>query len=149
MEPRETLYAECVEAIENYHKPTTTKAKVATTPIDEEPPFNLENVQEVIAEIRPFLKEHGGNVKVDHVDEENRNVDVTLEGQCATCPLATTLQPCKEVLRAGLQPRKNRVVDSAKSCVSNIRKKQTRGIHTSRHSSTRLLLLIYIYSTQC
>jgi Fe-S cluster biogenesis protein NfuA len=96
---------------QSYH----TQAKVATTPTDEEPPFNLENLQEVIAEIRPFLNEHGGNVKVDHVDEENRNVDVTLEGQCATCPLATRLQPCKEVLRAGLQPRKNRVVDSAKS----------------------------------
>jgi len=84
-------------SIENYDKPTT-QAKVATTPINE-PPFNLENVQEFIAEIHPFLKEHGGNVKVDHVDEENRNVDVTLEGQCATCPMATT------TLQGGIEGR--------------------------------------------
>jgi Fe-S cluster biogenesis protein NfuA len=52
-------------------------------------PFNKENVDTVLDEIRPYLISDGGNVSVDSVDEETKNVYLKLEGACGSCPSST------------------------------------------------------------
>jgi len=51
--------------------------------------FNKENVDTVLDEIRPYLISDGGNVSVDSVDEETKNVYLKLEGACGSCPSST------------------------------------------------------------
>lgn len=52
-------------------------------------PFNKENVDTVLDEIRPYLISDGGNVSVERVDEETKNVYLKLEGACGSCPSST------------------------------------------------------------
>eukprot|EP00560_Eucampia_antarctica_P009718 CAMPEP_0197829396 /NCGR_PEP_ID=MMETSP1437-20131217/5839_1 /TAXON_ID=49252 ORGANISM="Eucampia antarctica, Strain CCMP1452" /NCGR_SAMPLE_ID=MMETSP1437 /ASSEMBLY_ACC=CAM_ASM_001096 /LENGTH=454 /DNA_ID=CAMNT_0043431033 /DNA_START=94 /DNA_END=1458 /DNA_ORIENTATION=- len=51
--------------------------------------FNKENVDKILNEIRPYLISDGGNVSVQSVDEETRNVYLVLEGACGSCPSST------------------------------------------------------------
>ena len=51
--------------------------------------FNKENVNTVLDEVRPYLISDGGNVSVERVDEESRNVYLKLEGACGSCPSST------------------------------------------------------------
>jgi len=51
--------------------------------------FNKENVDKVLDEIRPYLISDGGNVAVDGVDVETKNVYLILEGACGSCPSST------------------------------------------------------------
>jgi Fe-S cluster biogenesis protein NfuA len=51
--------------------------------------FNRENVDKVLDEIRPYLISDGGNVAVERIDEETRNVYLKLEGACGSCPSST------------------------------------------------------------
>jgi hypothetical protein len=44
--------------------------------------FTRENVDKVLEEVRPYLISDGGNVAVDRVDEETKNVYLILEGAC-------------------------------------------------------------------
>ena len=51
--------------------------------------FNRENVDKVLDEVRPYLISDGGNVAVERVDEENKNVYLKLEGACGSCSSST------------------------------------------------------------
>ncbi len=51
--------------------------------------FNLENVDKVLDEIRPYLISDGGNVSIDSVDVETRSVYLVLEGACGSCASST------------------------------------------------------------
>ena len=51
--------------------------------------FNLENVDTVLDEIRPYLISDGGNVSIEGVDEEKQNVYLKLEGACGSCASST------------------------------------------------------------
>ena len=52
-------------------------------------PFTAESVNIVLEEVRPYLIADGGNVSVDRVDPETKNVYLKLEGACGTCPSST------------------------------------------------------------
>lgn len=60
-----------------------------TTTKEEKIPFTKENVDKVLEEVRPYLISDGGNVSVERVDEETRNVYLKLEGACGSCPSST------------------------------------------------------------
>jgi len=51
--------------------------------------FTAENVDKVLDEVRPYLIRDGGNVAVDSVDEEAKNVYLVLEGACGSCSSST------------------------------------------------------------
>jgi len=51
--------------------------------------FNLENVDKILDEVRPYLISDGGNVSVQSVDETTKNVYLVLEGACGSCPSST------------------------------------------------------------
>ena len=62
---------------------------VLSTVDGESLPFNKENVDAVLDEIRPYLISDGGNVSVDRVEKETKNVYLKLEGACGSCPSST------------------------------------------------------------
>ena len=47
-----------------------------------------EEVEKVVAEIRPMLQADGGDIQIVDVDEENGIVRVRLLGTCHGCPYA-------------------------------------------------------------
>ena len=51
--------------------------------------FNEENVDKVLEEVRPYLISDGGNVSINRIDKETRNVYLVLEGACGSCPSST------------------------------------------------------------
>ena len=51
--------------------------------------FNMENVDKVLDEIRPYLISDGGNCRIDSIDEEKQNVYLILEGACGSCASST------------------------------------------------------------
>lgn len=51
--------------------------------------FNLETVDKVLDEIRPYLISDGGNVSIHSVNEETRSVYLILEGACGSCASST------------------------------------------------------------
>ena len=52
-------------------------------------PFTKENVDKVLEEVRPYLISDGGNVSVQRVDEEAKEIYLKLEGACGSCPSST------------------------------------------------------------
>lgn len=60
-----------------------------TTTMDEKIAFTKENVDKVLDEVRPYLISDGGNVSVERVEVETRNVYLKLEGACGSCPSST------------------------------------------------------------
>ena len=51
--------------------------------------FNLESVDTVLNEVRPYLIADGGNVKVIEVDDVERKVYLQLQGACGSCASST------------------------------------------------------------
>lgn len=51
--------------------------------------LTVDNVDKVLDEVRPYLIADGGNVAVDRVDSETKNVYLKLEGACGSCPSST------------------------------------------------------------
>uniref|UniRef100_A0A7S2IGB4 NIF system FeS cluster assembly NifU C-terminal domain-containing protein n=1 Tax=Helicotheca tamesis TaxID=374047 RepID=A0A7S2IGB4_9STRA len=51
--------------------------------------FSLESVDKILDAVRPYLISDGGNVSVDRVDEETKNVYLILEGACGSCASST------------------------------------------------------------
>ena len=49
--------------------------------------YNLENIETVLDELRPFLLADGGNVEVVEID--GPVVKVRLQGACGSCPSST------------------------------------------------------------
>eukprot|EP00568_Trieres_chinensis_P012269 CAMPEP_0183304692 /NCGR_PEP_ID=MMETSP0160_2-20130417/9697_1 /TAXON_ID=2839 ORGANISM="Odontella Sinensis, Strain Grunow 1884" /NCGR_SAMPLE_ID=MMETSP0160_2 /ASSEMBLY_ACC=CAM_ASM_000250 /LENGTH=413 /DNA_ID=CAMNT_0025467789 /DNA_START=36 /DNA_END=1277 /DNA_ORIENTATION=- len=66
-------------------------AEGETPSVDNDGPieFNVEGVNKVLDEVRPYLISDGGNVSVDRVDEETKNVYLKLEGACGSCASST------------------------------------------------------------
>ena len=52
--------------------------------------FNPTNVDKVLDEIRPYLIQDGGNIRVVTVEPETMSILVELEGACGSCPSSTT-----------------------------------------------------------
>jgi Fe-S cluster biogenesis protein NfuA len=57
---------------------------------DEYRDFTLNNVDDVLNEIRPYLIQDGGNVTIANIDTDTRSVYVHLVGACGSCPSSTT-----------------------------------------------------------
>jgi len=72
------------QVVSPFDQPTAYK-----TTDGESLPFNKESVDHVLDEIRPYLISDGGNVSVDSVDKETKNVYLKLEGACGSCPSST------------------------------------------------------------
>lgn len=51
--------------------------------------FSAASVDMVLNEVRPYLIADGGNVSVERVDEERKNVYLKLEGACGSCASST------------------------------------------------------------
>lgn len=49
-----------------------------------------EQVEQVLAQIRPFLRLEGGDVQLVGLDESRGVVKLRLRGACAGCPMALT-----------------------------------------------------------
>lgn len=45
-------------------------------------------IEEVLAEIRPALQSHGGNIELVEFNDKENLVKVKLTGGCASCPMA-------------------------------------------------------------
>eukprot|EP00339_Tiarina_fusa_P015552 CAMPEP_0116997528 /NCGR_PEP_ID=MMETSP0472-20121206/937_1 /TAXON_ID=693140 ORGANISM="Tiarina fusus, Strain LIS" /NCGR_SAMPLE_ID=MMETSP0472 /ASSEMBLY_ACC=CAM_ASM_000603 /LENGTH=217 /DNA_ID=CAMNT_0004696445 /DNA_START=79 /DNA_END=732 /DNA_ORIENTATION=- len=76
----------------------------ASEPVEKlEGPLDLtwENVDAVLDEMRPFLIQDGGNVKIEDID--GPVVKLQLEGACGTCPSST--QTMKMGLERGLREK--------------------------------------------
>ncbi|CAM9163208.1 unnamed protein product [Discosporangium mesarthrocarpum] len=69
---------------------SATAAEVPTASDCNNLEFNLENVDKVLDEVRPYLVADGGNVRVMGVDKESRVVKLALQGACGNCPSSTT-----------------------------------------------------------
>eukprot|EP00531_Pseudo-nitzschia_arenysensis_P012454 CAMPEP_0116141982 /NCGR_PEP_ID=MMETSP0329-20121206/14665_1 /TAXON_ID=697910 /ORGANISM="Pseudo-nitzschia arenysensis, Strain B593" /LENGTH=398 /DNA_ID=CAMNT_0003637187 /DNA_START=67 /DNA_END=1263 /DNA_ORIENTATION=+ len=82
--PEEQTNGEEEQVVSPFDQPTAY-----TTTDGDSLPFNKENVDTVLDEIRPYLISDGGNVSVQSVDEETKNVYLKLEGACGSCPSST------------------------------------------------------------
>jgi Fe-S cluster biogenesis protein NfuA len=51
--------------------------------------FTKENVNQVLDEVRPYLISDGGNVSVDRVEQDTKDIYLKLEGACGSCPSST------------------------------------------------------------
>lgn len=67
----------------------TSESATATGSGKEELVLNMENVDKVLEEVRPYLIADGGNVAVEDVDTEKGLVFLKLEGACGSCPSST------------------------------------------------------------
>lgn len=63
--------------------PTETNAEAPTEVLE----LNLQNVESVLDEMRPYLMADGGNVTVADID--GATVHLQLEGACGSCPSST------------------------------------------------------------
>ena len=69
--------------------PTQEGTETSTSESSSELPFNLENVDSVLNEVRPYLIADGGNVKVVEVDDVEKKVYLQLQGACGSCASST------------------------------------------------------------
>lgn len=49
-----------------------------------------ERIEQVLEKLRPFLAREGGNIKLDHYDQETGICYVDMIGACAGCAMAST-----------------------------------------------------------
>ncbi|CBZ50057.1 at4g25910 protein, related [Neospora caninum Liverpool] len=59
--------------------------------------LNSTMVEQVLESVRPYLRSHGGNVKLVELDSENRIARLAFKGACSGCPSA------QQTLYEGLQ----------------------------------------------
>ncbi|KEP63125.1 UNVERIFIED_CONTAM: NifU family domain-containing protein [Hammondia hammondi] len=50
--------------------------------------LNSTMVEQVLESVRPYLRSHGGNVKLVELDSEKKTVRLAFKGACSTCPSA-------------------------------------------------------------
>ena len=92
--------------------PFASGASVELNDDDEQLAFTSENVDKVLDEVRPYLIRDGGNVAVESVDEETKNVYLILEGACGSCSSSTVTMSMgiEKVLREKF-PDLNKVIE--------------------------------------
>ena len=84
----ETASSSAVETTEQIVSPFSEES---ITPSDGKGlEFNVENVDKVLDEIRPYLVADGGNVAIASLDNDTRDVRLILQGACGSCPSSTT-----------------------------------------------------------
>lgn len=59
----------------------------------------LEQIDEILDQIRPAVRADGGDIQLIGFDEEAGRVDVRMVGACHACPMAMA------TLRAGIEQR--------------------------------------------
>lgn len=84
----ETIYAQTPED-ESKEVVSPFSENAATVTSASGRPFTKENVDQVLDEVRPYLISDGGNVSVQRIDEQTKNVYLVLEGACGSCPSST------------------------------------------------------------
>lgn len=58
--------------------------------------FTIENVEEVLKDVRPYLQMDGGDIEINRI-LDNGILEVKLTGSCRNCPLSMV------TLRAGIE----------------------------------------------
>ncbi len=71
-----------------------------------------QEVEKVIAEVRPYLQADGGDVELIDVDEQKGVVKVKLTGACGSCPMSIM------TLKAGIEQRIKQKVPQVKEVVA-------------------------------
>jgi hypothetical protein len=77
------------ETIESPFAEGDTESFVISPNVAEVIEFTIENVDQILDEVRPYLIADGGNVEVVSVDEFTRSVSLKLQGACGSCPSST------------------------------------------------------------
>lgn len=71
-----------------------------------------ENVEKALEEIRPFLKNDGGDISLLEIDEKENIVKVQLEGACVSCTVnQMTLKSGVEMTIKKYAPQIQKVVN--------------------------------------
>lgn len=71
-----------------------------------------ENIEKALAEIRPFLQNDGGDIKLVDVEEEGKIVKVELQGACVACSVnQMTLKSGVEMTIKKYAPQVEQVID--------------------------------------
>ncbi|MBU4175029.1 MAG: NifU family protein [Actinobacteria bacterium] len=71
-----------------------------------------EQVEEVLAKVRPMLQRDGGDVELVDVDEDGGTVKVKLTGACHGCPMASL------TLKRGIEAKLKEMVPEVKEVVA-------------------------------
>ncbi len=71
-----------------------------------------EQVEEVLAKVRPMLQRDGGDVELVDVDENDGTVKVKLTGACHGCPMASI------TLKRGIEAKLKELVPEVKEVVA-------------------------------
>lgn len=72
-------------------------------------PAALQRIEEVLDQIRPAIRQDGGDVELVGFDEAAGRVDVRMVGACYACPMSMA------TLRAGIEQRLRLSVPSVRS----------------------------------
>lgn len=71
-----------------------------------------QNVEKALAEIRPFLENDGGNIRLVDIEEEGKIVKVELQGACVACSVnQMTLKSGVEMTIKKYVPQVEQVID--------------------------------------
>lgn len=71
-----------------------------------------QNVEKALAEIRPFLENDGGNIRLVEIEEEGKIVKVELQGACVACSVnQMTLKSGVEMTIKKYVPQVEQVID--------------------------------------
>lgn len=71
-----------------------------------------QNVEKALAEIRPFLENDGGNIRLVGIEEEGKIVKVELQGACVACSVnQMTLKSGVEMTIKKYVPQVEQVID--------------------------------------
>lgn len=71
-----------------------------------------QNVEKALAEIRPFLENDGGNIRLVDIEEEGKVIKVELQGACVACSVnQMTLKSGVEMTIKKYVPQVEQVID--------------------------------------
>lgn len=71
-----------------------------------------ENIEKALAEIRPFLQNDGGDIKLVEIEDEGKIVKVELQGACVACSVnQMTLKSGVEMTIKKYAPQVEQVID--------------------------------------
>lgn len=71
-----------------------------------------QNVEKALAEIRPFLENDGGNIRLVDIEEDGKIVKVELQGACVACSVnQMTLKSGVEMTIKKYVPQVEQVID--------------------------------------